>query len=146
MAYGEGSAGVLSQEPEGDFGLALADHQVHDNQALVDDGPGGVAEAVRQGAEDLAHARLARVGCDEDVLDILGLGCGELSSRRISTYPDRPAHWRREAHLDLGPALYRLLKGARHGSTIIPATMELRRRRRGGGPGFRWGASRTRFV
>ena len=83
MVDGKGPAGVLRQELEGNFGFALPDHQVHDNQALVDDGPGGVAEAVRQGAEDLADARFAGVGCDEDVLDILGLGRGELSFGRI---------------------------------------------------------------
>lgn len=44
------------------------------DEALEDDGPGGVAQAVLQGAEDLADARLAGVGGDEDVLDVLGLG------------------------------------------------------------------------
>lgn len=78
------AAGVLSQEVECDVGLALADHQVDNDQAFVDNGPCRVAEAVCQGAEDLAHTRLAGVGRNEDVLDIFGLWRGELSTGRIS--------------------------------------------------------------
>ena len=78
------ATGVLSQEVERDVGLALADHQVDDDEAFVDNGPCRVAEAICQGAEDLAHARLAGMGRNEDVLDIFGLWRGELSTGRIS--------------------------------------------------------------
>lgn len=86
VVYGQRAAGVLGQELEGDVGLALADHQMDDDQALVDNGPGRVAQAVGEGAEDLGDACLAGVGGDEDVLDILGLGRGELSMQRISIH------------------------------------------------------------
>lgn len=86
VVYGQRSARVLGQKLESDLGLALADHQVDDDQALVDDGPGRVAQAVGEGAEDFGDARLAGVGRDEDVLDILGLGRGKLSSGRVSMH------------------------------------------------------------
>lgn len=51
---------------------------MHDNKRLEDDGPGGVAQAVLQGAEDLSDAGLAGMGGDQDVLDIFALGGSEL--------------------------------------------------------------------
>ena len=63
--------GVLRQVLQGDLGLALSDHQVHDDQALEDNGPRRVAQAVLEGAKDLGDACFARMGRDEDVLDIL---------------------------------------------------------------------------
>jgi hypothetical protein len=71
VVYGQRPAGVLGQKLERDLWLALADHQMHDDQALVDNGPGRVAQAVGEGAEDLGDACLAGVGGHEDVLDIL---------------------------------------------------------------------------
>lgn len=62
---------ALGQVLQGHLGLALADHQVHDDEALEDNGPCRVAQAVGEGAKDLGDSGLARVGCDEDVLDIL---------------------------------------------------------------------------
>ena len=71
---GQFSRGVLCQVLQGDLGLALSDHKVHDDQALEDNGPRRVAQAVLEGAKDLGDACLARMRRDEDVLDILGLG------------------------------------------------------------------------
>lgn len=78
VVRGQAAVGVLGQVLERDLGLALADHEVHDDEALEDNGPGGVAEAVGQGAEDLSDAGLAGMRRDENVLDILGFGRREL--------------------------------------------------------------------
>ena len=75
---GQFPRGVLRQVLQGDLGLALSDHKVHDDQALEDNGPRRVAQAVLEGAKDLGNACLARMRRDEDVLDILGLGGREL--------------------------------------------------------------------
>lgn len=84
MVYGKRPARVFREEAQGDLGLALPYHQVHDDQALVDNGPGRVAEAVRKRAEDLTHACLAGVGRDQNVLDIFRLGRGELASGALA--------------------------------------------------------------
>jgi hypothetical protein len=84
---------VLRQILQGDLGLALADHEVHDDQALEDNGPCGVAQSVREGSEYLRHAGFPRVCRDQDVLDILGLWGGELQVN-VSCGRDshRPGH------------------------------------------------------
>jgi hypothetical protein len=62
---------ALGQILECDFWLALADHEVDDDEALEDNGPGRVAQAVGEGAEDLSDTGLAGVRSDEYMLDIL---------------------------------------------------------------------------
>jgi hypothetical protein len=69
---------VLRQILQSDLGLALADHEVYDDQALEDNGPCRVAQSIRQGPEDLCYAGFTCVCRDQDVLDILGLRGGEL--------------------------------------------------------------------
>jgi hypothetical protein len=68
---GEFALGALGQILERDLWLALADHEVDDDEALEDNGPGRVAQAVGEGAEDLSDASFAGVRGDEYVLDIL---------------------------------------------------------------------------
>lgn len=75
---GQTADGGLRKVLQGHIRLALTDHEVYDNQRLEDDGPGGVAQAVLQGAKDLGDASLAGVGSDQNVLDILALGGSEL--------------------------------------------------------------------
>lgn len=84
MVDGEFSTGTLSQILKRDLGLTLTYHQMYDYEALVDDGPGGVAKAVHQGSEDLSNASLAGMRCDEDMLDILGLGRSELDEGALA--------------------------------------------------------------
>lgn len=69
---------VLSQILKRDLRLALPDHQMHNDQTLEHDGPRRVAEAVREGAEDLGDTCLTGVRGHEDVLNIFGLGRREL--------------------------------------------------------------------
>lgn len=69
---------VLRQKLESDFWLALPYHKMHDDEALEHNRPRAVAQPVHEGAKDLGDARFARVGRDEDVFDILGLGRCEL--------------------------------------------------------------------
>ena len=116
---------VLGQVLKRDLGLALPYHQMHDDQALEDNGPRRVAQAVRQRAEDLGDAGLARMRRDEDVLDIFRLGCRELYTHQPSVSSwggflrKKQAVENGRTHLDLGPSLHRLLKGARHGSGLV---------------------------
>lgn len=72
---------MLSQVLQRDVGRPFADHEVDGDEALEDDGPCRVADAVLQRPEDLAHAGVARVCRDEDVLDVFGLWGGGLASR-----------------------------------------------------------------
>ena len=58
---------------ECDVGRALANHEVDGDEALEDDGPRCIPEAVLQRADDLCDTRLARVRRDEEVLDVLCL-------------------------------------------------------------------------
>lgn len=101
------------QEAQRDVGRPLADHEVDGDEALEDDGPCRVAQAVLQRAEDLGDARLARVRGDEDVLDVLGLRGGSLECWLAGRVRPRPVA---AAHLDLRRALDGLLEGARHGA------------------------------
>ena len=48
------------------------------DESLEHDGPCGVAQSVLQGSEYLCDARISRMSCNKDMLDIFGLGCGEL--------------------------------------------------------------------
>lgn len=50
---------IPSKEGERDVGGALADHEVNGDEALEDDGPCRVAQAVLQGAKDLCDSRFA---------------------------------------------------------------------------------------
>lgn len=54
---------------------------MYDDQALEDYGPCRVAQAVREGAEDLSNTCFARMGRDKDVFDILGLWGRKLCTR-----------------------------------------------------------------
>ena len=72
---------ALGEELECNVGLALPYHEVYDDQALVYDSPGRVAQSVGEGAKDFSNACLAGVCCDEDMFDILGLGRCELRGR-----------------------------------------------------------------
>ena len=93
---------------------------MHDDQALEDDGPCRVAQAVREGAEDLSDACFACMGRDEDVLDILGLGGRKLLRISVSQRMDERSQQRQRSHarqyLDLRAALHALLEGAGHGA------------------------------
>lgn len=60
----------MGEVGEGDVGRSLADHQVDGDQALEDRRPGRVVNTFLQGAEDLADAKLAGMGGDEDVLNV----------------------------------------------------------------------------
>jgi hypothetical protein len=71
---------ALGQVLQRDFGLPLAYHQVHNDEALEHNCPRRVAQAVRQGAEYLGDTCLTRVRRDEDVFDILRFGGGELQT------------------------------------------------------------------
>ena len=107
------------------------------DQALEDDGPCGIAEAVCEGAKDFADASFAGMGSDEDVLDILCLWRGILRRGACVSIPSTGRRTRREArglraryaesragrcmqevirttHLDLGCALDGLFERARH--------------------------------
>jgi hypothetical protein len=81
MVYGQFPMRILSQVFECYFRLALPYHEMYNDQALEDNSPCRVAQAVRKGAKDLSDACLAGVSGYEDVLDILGFGCGELCVR-----------------------------------------------------------------
>lgn len=83
VANGKGVA-VLRQIRECDVGRALADHEVDGDEALEDDGPCCVSQAVLQRTKDLCDARFARVRRDEDVLDVLGLWGRILELRSVS--------------------------------------------------------------
>ena len=74
---------VLRKVFERDLRLALPYHKVHDNHALVYDGPCRVAQSVGEGSKDLRDAGFARVGRDEDMFDILGLWGGELEVKSV---------------------------------------------------------------
>lgn len=101
---------------------------MHDDQALEDYGPCGIAQSVRQGAEYLSDTSFARMRRDQDMLDIFRLWGGELHMRvrqlfacyvSSSSATKDQTHQRianAHAYLDLGAALDALLEGARHGS------------------------------
>jgi hypothetical protein len=78
MVYGQFPVRTLRQELERYFGLALAYHEVYNDQALEYDCPCRITKAVREGAEYLSHAGFTSMRRDEDMLDILGLGSGKL--------------------------------------------------------------------
>ena len=103
MVDGEPPVWVLCQILERDVGLPLADHQMDNDERLVDDGPGRVAEPVLQGAEDLGDAGLAGVRGDEDVLDILGLGGRELAAAGQSVARTHAALLRRRTLILVPP-------------------------------------------
>lgn len=79
---GQLPVGILGEVLERDLGFALSDHHMHNDEALEDNGPSRVAQAVGEGAEDFGDACLACVRRDKNVLDIFGFGCGELRRRR----------------------------------------------------------------
>jgi hypothetical protein len=85
MVDGQLSVWILRQKLQCNLRLALSYHEVYNNQALEDDGPCRVAQAVREGAEDLGDASFTGMCRDEDVLDILRFGrcelCGCVSMR-----------------------------------------------------------------
>lgn len=104
---------MARQVRQGDVWRPLANHEVDGDEALEDDSPCRVAQAVLQGVEDVGDARLG-VGGDEDVLDVFGLGRRILrgTSSAALSWPVRG--WQRSAYLDLGGTLDRFLKGAGH--------------------------------
>jgi hypothetical protein len=121
MIDGQLSMRVLRQELECNLRLALSYHKVYNDQALEDDGPCRVAQAVREGTEDLSDPSLAGMRRDEDMLDILRFGCCELCD--VSMLPLRDVRFDAmnigklgvaHGYLDLGAALDALLKGAGH--------------------------------
>lgn len=69
---------ILGQEPQCHLRFALSYHEMDDDQALEDNGPCRVAQTIGKGAEDLSDTCLAGMGRNQNVLDILGLGCGKL--------------------------------------------------------------------
>lgn len=125
---GECSVWVLGQVLQCDLWLALSYHEMYDDQALEDNGPRGIAQSVRQGAEYLSDSSFAGVRRDQDVFDIFGLWGGKLHMRVRQLFPcyvssssaviDQTEQMPVKAHayLDLGAALDALLEGARHGS------------------------------
>jgi hypothetical protein len=82
---------VLSQVGQRYVGRPFADHEVDGDEALEDDGPCRVADAVLERPEDLTHAGVARVCRDEDVLDIFGLGGGGLGAEGMGSAHGRPS-------------------------------------------------------
>lgn len=54
---------------------------MHDDQALEDNGPRRVAQAVREGAKYLRDAGFPRVRGDQDMLDVFGLWGSKLHVR-----------------------------------------------------------------
>lgn len=105
------------------------------DEALEDDGPGGIAHAVLQGAEDLGNASLAGMGRDEEMLDVFRLRRSILLKQRKTagsaeggreggrTGEEEEGMDRaggtlgleaRVAHLDFGRALDGLFERARH--------------------------------
>jgi len=64
---------VSGQVRQGRIRRSLTDHQMDRDQALEDDGPGRVPQAILQGPEHLADAGFARMCRDEDVLDVFAL-------------------------------------------------------------------------
>jgi hypothetical protein len=74
---------VLRQILQGDLGLALAYHEMHNDHALEDNGPCRVAQAVREGSEDFCDAGFTRVRRDQDMLDILGFRGGQLVCKLV---------------------------------------------------------------
>ena len=54
---------------------------MHNDQALEDNGPRRVAQAVGEGAKYLRDAGFSRVRGDQDMLDVFGLWGGKLHVR-----------------------------------------------------------------
>jgi hypothetical protein len=71
---------VLREIPQGDLGLALSDHEMYNDQAFKDNGPCGISQSVREGAEDLRNAGFTGVRRDQNVLDIFRFGGGKLQA------------------------------------------------------------------
>lgn len=69
---------ILGKILEGDLRLAFPDHKMDNNKALEDNSPCRVAQAVRESAEDFGDTCFASMRRNEDMLDIFGLGSGEL--------------------------------------------------------------------
>jgi hypothetical protein len=85
---------VLSKICERYVRCALADHQVHSNEALEDGGPRWLAQPTLHHAKDLADAGLARVCRDENVFDVFGLGGGILWEGTGSATHGKMVRWR----------------------------------------------------
>lgn len=105
VVNGQLAVRILGEVLERDLGLALPDHHMHDDEAFEDNGPCRVAQAVGESTKDLSDACLTGMRCDEDMLDIFGLGGGEL---------------------DLGAALDAFLEGARHEARVRRAAARSR--------------------
>jgi hypothetical protein len=93
------SCWVLRQVFQCDFGFALPYHKVYDDQTLEYYCPRRVAQSIGEGAKDLGDACFARMGRDEDMLDILRLRGSKLCVR-VSVSPRAAAQY--------APALLRL--------------------------------------
>lgn len=62
---------MLGEVCESDLLRALTNHQMDGEEALEDNGPGRVSEAVVHGPKDLTHASFSRMRGNQEMLDIL---------------------------------------------------------------------------
>lgn len=65
---------VLGDEGKRNIRSAFTDQDVRGQQTLEDYGPCRVSQSVLQSAEDLGDTGFAGMGCDQEVLDVFGLG------------------------------------------------------------------------
>jgi len=54
---------------------------MHDDECFEDYGPCGVSEAILENAKDFGDSSLSGVSGHENMLDVLGLGRGELKAQ-----------------------------------------------------------------
>jgi hypothetical protein len=80
IANGQLAPRIQRQVLERNVLLALAHHQVHDNQALEDDGPCCVPETALEGPKNLRNPSFARVRRDKDMFDVFRFGRGKLGA------------------------------------------------------------------
>ena len=77
---------ILGEILECDLRLAFSYHKMDNDKALEDDGPCRIAQAVGESAKDFSDTCLASMCRNEDMLDILGLGCCELHRGLVLAY------------------------------------------------------------
>lgn len=65
---------VLTEICQGDVGRALTNHQMHRDETLEYNRPCRIAKSILERADNFGYACFARVGSDENVLDVFGFG------------------------------------------------------------------------
>jgi hypothetical protein len=71
---------IVCEVSQGHIGFALSNHEMDDDQALEDNGPGRVSKSILKSSKDLGDSGLASMSRNENVLDIFGLWCCELTT------------------------------------------------------------------